>query len=212
LKILLVTVAVLVALLVAGDLFVKNMAENRAETQIQQTLGLDESPSVDLGGFPFVIRAVTGGFGDVEVTADDLTVEGVRLDRVEVLMRDVEISLGKLLGGDTESVKTGGGEGEASMSERDLRRALRQQGVDARIRLNDDGSVTIDDPRLPTSLSGEIVLEGREIVITATDAPAAYSITLPKLIDGLVYEELSVEASSVVVSFSLSDGVFRAPT
>lgn len=210
-KTLLVTIAVLVALVVSGDFFVKNVAENRAETQIQQTLGLEEAPQVDFGGFPFVLNALTGTFGDVEVFADQLTVEGVRLDRVDVLMRDVEISLGKLLGGDSESVRTGGGEGEASMSEADLRKALRKQGVDARIQLNDDGSVTIDDPRLPMSVSGEMALEGRQIVITSSEAPAEYSVTLPKLIDGLVYEELTVESSILKVSFSLTGGVLRAP-
>ncbi len=210
-KALLVSIGVLVALAVAGDSFVKNMAENRAETQIQQTLGLEEAPEVDLGGFPFVLNALAGTFGDVEVTADELTVEGVRLDRVDVLMRDVEISLGKLLGGSSESVRTGGGEGEATMSEADLRKALRKQGVDAGIRLNEDGSVTIDDPRLPVSVSGEMALEGRRIVISASEAPAEYSVTLPKLIDGLVYEELTVGSSILKVSFSLTGGVFKAP-
>lgn len=210
-KLLLATLAVLLVIAIGADLFVKNIAEERAAEQIGQTLDLDPAPDVEFGGFPFILKAMSGNFGEIDVTSEDVTIEGVTLERVEVTMRDVEISLSRILAGDSDSVHTGGGEGLAVMSERSLRKALRREGVDATVQLNADGSVTIEDPRLPVAAKGTIELQGRRLVISGDDAPVEYAVELPRLIEGLTYEAMTVDGSAVSVTFSLSGGVFRAP-
>lgn len=210
-KLLVATLAVLLGLAVAADLFVKDLAEDRAAEQIARTMSLDEPPEVDLGGFPFILKAVSGNFGEIRVVSEDVHVEGVALDRVEVVMRDVEVSLSKILADRADSVRIGGGEGTAVMSERALARALRRQGVDVSVTLGGDGTVLIEDPRLPAPAEGTVGLDGRRLVISATDAPAEYAIDLPRLIRGLTYRSITIEESSLTLDFSLISGIFRAP-
>lgn len=207
----LIALVLLLALLVGGDIFLRSVTENRAADQIQASLDLDETPDVNLGGWPFVFKALGGNFPSVSISVEDARIQGVRLEDVTLDLRNVRFRLADLLAGDERAVETGGGTGAASIDSRGVSRALRRQGVDVEVSLNGDGSVTVRDERLPEAVAGEMTLEEGAVVIVADGLPQRLRFFLPELIDGLTYESLEVSAGVAELGFSFPSGTLRAP-
>ncbi len=207
----LIGLAVVIGLFIGGDFFLRTVTETRAEDQVKKSLKLKTTPDVTLSGWPFIFKALGGTFPTVSITVANTRVEGLEVEEVDIELRDVEFDLGGLLSGNEDAVQTGGGQGSASLTEEGVRNALRQQGTSVRVNLNEDGTVTIRDPRLPGAVEGEMVLEGSEAVIRSQRAPQEYRINLPALIEGITYESLTVEADTVRLEFALDPGVLRAP-
>lgn len=202
---------ILAVLFIGGDIFLKNVTETRAEKQVENLLDLRTTPEVELGGWPFIVRALSGSFPTVELSVTDTRLRGVELEDVQISLTDVGFSLGELLGGSQEAVKFGGGEGSAVMTSEGMTQALRRQGTPAKISLNEDGSVTIRDPRLPQEVTGEMTLEGRSIVVSADGVPQTYTIRLPRLVRGISYDSLTIGEDRAELTFSVAAGTLAAP-
>lgn len=209
-KLLGLVVVLLLAIAVGVDLWVKNVAERRAAEQIQASMDLDVEVDVDFSGFPFIPKALSGDLGDVSVTAAEARVKGVSLDEVTLELHDVEITLSKILAGDQDAVRIGGGDGTAVISEDSLQRALEDEGATADFDLRSGGEVEIDDPRLPQPVTGTISLDGRTLHVTGPMPEATYSIQLPRVMRGLSYEDVRVTDRDLQVGFGLTAGILRA--
>lgn len=85
---------VVVGLVVAGAAVADGFARERTQEQLatglqSQIAGLDTAPDVTIGGFPFLTQVLAGELDDVHLSAPALTVEGLRLDDVDVLLTGV---------------------------------------------------------------------------------------------------------------------------
>ncbi|MER7173982.1 LmeA family phospholipid-binding protein [Streptomyces mesophilus] len=68
----LITLGVLSALALAGDLAAEQIAENIATDKVSDRLPGDQgSVDVDIAGFPFLTQAVSGQFDEIEITVKD---------------------------------------------------------------------------------------------------------------------------------------------
>lgn len=207
----LIGLAVFVALLVGGDFFLKTVTETRAEDQMKAVLRLRSTPDVTLSGWPFTIKALAGNFPTVKVSIADARHRGVEIENVEVALRDVDFELAKLLSGSEDAIRTSGGQGSAVLTEEGVAQALQRQGVGATVKLVGDGTVRIDEPRLPEPVDGTMTLQGRDVVIAAEGVPQSYSFRLPAPIEGISYDGLTVEEGRAILAFSLEGGTLTAP-
>ncbi|WP_250447662.1 DUF2993 domain-containing protein [Actinotalea sp. C106] len=85
-----VVVGVLVGGAYVADGFARGEAEDRVAEELRAGLdGLDETPEVTIGGFPFLTQYLAGRISTVHATAQELTVEGVPLQDVVVDLEGV---------------------------------------------------------------------------------------------------------------------------
>lgn len=101
---LLVVLVVLGALAVAADRAAVAVAERSVADQLQRTEGLATTPTVELGGFPFLTQVVAGRYDEVRVAATGLERGGVRLAGVDATLSGVEARLGDVLSGDVSAL------------------------------------------------------------------------------------------------------------
>jgi hypothetical protein len=99
---LLVFLAVVLGLLVVADRVAKGVAEDQLADRVAAEVS--GSPSVSIGGFPFLTQALRGSYDRIEVTGGDLRQGGLQVSRFEVELHDVEVPLGDVLGGDVDTV------------------------------------------------------------------------------------------------------------
>lgn len=129
----------LAVLFVGANIWAERVAEGRIAGVIRDRFDLEQDPSVDIAGFPVLIKVLTGDVPDVTFTALEVEVEGLRLSTVRVELHDIEIE-GSLLSGEP-SFTVGRGLVEASVDDADLTRFVRRRGERATVRLVAGGAV-----------------------------------------------------------------------
>jgi hypothetical protein len=89
-------VVVLLALLIGADRISLLVAEHVAATTFQQSQHLADTPSVSVGGFPFLTQLASGEFDDITVSVRDLTVGAAErtllIQRLDVDLQHVTLS------------------------------------------------------------------------------------------------------------------------
>lgn len=196
---------VLVVLLVIGvvvDALARAFSERAAANVVGDALNLDEDPSIELGGFPFLFRLVGGNFTVVRMVVPSIEREGVRIEDVELRLHDVDFSIGKAVEGSPKAIKAARGSGSATLSEPELNEALRQKDVDATVTLGD--RVTVRSPDLPQEAGATITLEGSRLVIKTDDGLFSVALPLPQFASGLTYEAVTTEPGRATIEFAMA--------
>lgn len=88
-----VWVVAVLAVLVAGaavvDSVVRVQTEDRIASEVTAIPGVESTPGVTIGGFPFLTQLAGGSLSSVRLTAPAATIEGLRLEDVVVELTDV---------------------------------------------------------------------------------------------------------------------------
>jgi hypothetical protein len=91
-----ISLVALLALLVLGDRVGNAVAERLAGDTLQSSQHLQRRPDVDIAGFPFLTQLVTGDYGKVTVTAEDVrlgpSARGLTLSRLQVVLHHLSVS------------------------------------------------------------------------------------------------------------------------
>jgi len=160
-----VLVILVVAVIVGGDVLAKPMVERRIGEEIQQRYGLSKRPTVQIGAFPFAINGARGDIDHLEVTAEDVVVEGLAVDRVELDLYDLHYSLRDVLQ-DNEAATADRVDATARISQSALNRYLVDEQLAYVVTLTDDrisvaGTVTVGGVDTLASATGELsIVEG----------------------------------------------------
>lgn len=115
---------VAIVLLVAADFASASAAEYQVATRMREQLALPDTPSVQINGFPFLTQALAGDYGQVDVSADRLTVGPLRAVGVRAELYHVRAPLGELLGGTLRSIKVDDAKGSVQITKDDLMRQM----------------------------------------------------------------------------------------
>jgi hypothetical protein len=223
---LVVLVLVLAALLVVADRVGVSVAEDRVADRIAAEGQLAAPPEVDITGFPFLTQAVAGRYEEVRIdlTAADLgQPEGTRAD---VALRGVQVPLSDVLDGSVQEVPVERVDGTATLSY-DLLAA--QLGPGTELARDGDGlritrTVELLDRQVPLTASGQVTLEGSDLVVDVEDAAGAgvdlpgfvvdqaadlldLRYTVPPLPFGLRLTGVTPAADGVVVDLEATDTV-----
>lgn len=205
-KKLLVLLLVLLALLVVGDRWVKAYTERRLATELQGSFDDAGEANVQLSGFPFVFRLLSGSIPSVEVSSSSLRRRGVTLNEVHLTMHEVGFSLSQIAGGDLGSVTIGEGEGRASIPVARLKRLFGASTKGVGIEL--DGS-KLQVQLGPARGAAELLLEGTALVLRVPALNRSFTVDLPRFIEGMEYRSVRITGTEVVIEFTMRDSSFE---
>jgi hypothetical protein len=204
---LLIVLLVLAGVLLVADFAARGYAEGQAGQVLERSLRLSKQPSVSLGGFPFLVHAATGRFPSVSLQASDVVAEGVKLRKVQITLHDVEFSLSGLVSGAASRVSVAGGDGSAALTADAVNAILRAQGAPVTVRFS-DGSVAIRSDQLPDAVTGTLSMDGRTLVVRASDDSLSYPVPLPKLVPGIRFGSVATVDDVAVVTFHIERRTF----
>ena len=200
----LIFLVVLLALGILGDSLLRGFAERKTADQLRTALSLSDTPSVGIGGWPFVLRVVAQSFPSVDVTGRDVTIEGLTVATFDLRLRDVEFSGRDLLAGDARSIKISSGRGNIRLTSEVISERLGAENLPFEFSIDGD-QATVSSPELGTSVSAEIALAGRSLTI---DPPGfeTISIDLPQVADEVEYRSVRISGDAIVATFGLRAG------
>jgi hypothetical protein len=201
----LVGLVVVVGVLVAGDAWLRATAETRVAAELQSSFDDTGEAEIDFGGFPFAARVLSGTIPVARLTSTSLVRAGVRLSDVRMTMQDVEFSWSKVLVGEVGSVTVRAGKGSAALGARALNRAL--AAVDPRVEVTLTGN-KIRATLGPVSGSGDLAIEGTELILTIAGTERTVIVPLPRFVAGLRYEAVRIEEGRATIEFALDGATF----
>lgn len=121
---LVITLVVLLGLLVAADFGAAAVFEHEVSKRAQKEFNLTDHPSVKVGGFSFLLQAVSGEYDLVTVDAKGLPVNELRDVEVHADLRGVQAPLSDLVSGSLTEVPVREVVGQVKVKAADVTRAL----------------------------------------------------------------------------------------
>jgi hypothetical protein len=116
----LISLAVLIALLVGADFGLAAYAEHTVSQKARQQLGLADDPSVTIHGFPFTIQALSGHYGRISLAASGVPIKDLKDVGVNAELRDVTAPLSDLVNGNTSAIVVGKLEAQVTIKASDI--------------------------------------------------------------------------------------------
>jgi hypothetical protein len=122
---LVIALAVLVGVLVAADFAAAAVFEHEVSKRARAHFGLADDPSVKVGGFSFLLQALSGEYDHVTVDAKGVPVKDTLRDvEVHADLMGVQAPLGDLLSGSLQGVPVREVEGQVKIKASDVNRAI----------------------------------------------------------------------------------------
>lgn len=201
----LIGLAVVAVLGVAGDAALRSYVEGRIESRLASELG-SETPQVSLGGFPFVVRLVSGRIPTVTLEADNARRAGLEIATVSLDLEGVRMSLDTTQTSGSASARVERGTGRAQI---DLE--VLADYIERRTPLD---VIRFTGQRVTVALRGRratvpLRLEDGAIVIRVPSRDDI-NVPLPRVLQGIEYRTLEVRSDSVLLSFELHNATLRS--
>ncbi|GAA1034809.1 hypothetical protein GCM10009557_40560 [Virgisporangium ochraceum] len=190
---------------VAADRIAARMAAGRLETRLACLADLSAPARVDVRGFPFLAQAAAGRYREIVVTATDISRGGLRVARVEAVLRDLRTGDGRTSVGELAVAATAGFDSlPTSLGERPVRYSARGDRLAITTELALAGQrqpVTI--LALPRLTDGTLTIQPETVEVLGIQRPAERllarvgldrlpSRALPSLAEGLTYRSVEV--------------------
>lgn len=221
----LVVLVVVVALLVGADVGLRAAAESRVAAKVQQQLELPRRPAVELRGFPFLLHALRRRFPEAGVELTGVRASGLLVDRVAVVLEGVRFDSPAVLAGGHGSLTASRGGGTLRVTDDALTEYLEEQGLPLTVEFlrstaRVTGTVSVGPLDVDATAEGTLeVVEGAlrfhpetirvEEDLSLPGDPLSFSVELPEIIPGIVYEGVRVAEGSASLSFRLRRAVLR---
>ena len=201
---LVVVVLLLLGLAVLADRVGVGLAEDKVGEQLAAKGGLSGTPTVDIGGFPFLTQAVAGTYDDVRIalTAEELgQPAGTRAD---IALHGVHVPLSSVVSGSVDRVPVDRIDGTATLSYALL---AAQLGGDSTLRPEGDGlritkTVEVLGQTVPLTAVGTVSLDGNQLVVDVEKASGA-GVDLPDFLVTRVSDLLDLRYDIPALPFGL---------
>jgi hypothetical protein len=169
----LIALAILVVLLVIADRVAAAVASRAVANQIRTELTLQQTPSVGIHGFPFLLQAVRGEYDDVEVRIPDVDSGPLHNIQVKARLHGVRAPLDQLVRGRLNEVPVRDIAGTLTVRYEDLAQAsgipnLRITSSGGVLRVS--GRVLVGGQQIDASAQGRISVVDNDLVVTAEQA------------------------------------------
>lgn len=162
---LVITAAILGGLFIGGNVWVTGQAESRIADAIEKNFEISDV-DVDIADFPLLVHIFSGTIEKVSISSDGATVGGLELDRLRVVLEDIEVE-GGLLGSGNLSVKVGTGTMSSTTTQDGINAYLRERKERATVNLREN-AVTVRATRTIAGASRRIVATGRFVLNRST--------------------------------------------
>lgn len=200
---LLVLLLVLVVVVVGADYGFRAVMEERVARSAQTELGLPHEPDVDLRAFPFALAFLRRHLDEVGVAAAGVEAEGLRLDRVDLELRDVSFDREAFIGAGG-TITAGSGRGEVTVSDDAVSDFLDDEGVPVSVEFTGPG-VDVRQSDLGLAVSGRLRLDGSALVFASEAVPQLeFEVGLPQVVPGLTYRRVTIADGQATAVGSLA--------
>jgi DUF2993 family protein len=199
---LLILLAVVAGLGLVADFAARAYSESQAGNVLKTSLHLSKKPSVSLGGFPFLVHLATEHFDSVVIEDASFKVAGLPIRKLRIELDRVRFSLTSLVTGGHGEVEAKRGEGTAELTAAAIAAAFRKQGVALDLRFV-DGHVEVNSDLVGGTITADLSISGKDLVLSSPSAAGTYSITLPRLIPGIAYTKAEVRGDVAVIAFEI---------
>lgn len=206
-KVLIFIVVTLLVLAVVGDFVVKAAAEKAVATELTSSLELAENPGIDIESFPFLIAFFRGRLDTMTINSSNVEAGALTLDEVTLTLDDMEFEPSDVISGDVDRIRIGGGSGEGILTQRELNRALRKEGVPVTARLTTSG-VSLETET--GSVDGDLAMDGGVLAVTGPGG-ISVDIPLPTLGGRVTFEDLVIEEGRANLTLGVTAGELRRP-
>jgi hypothetical protein len=205
-----VSLIALAGLYIAADFVLRAVAQAQVASSLQTSLELSKKPDVDLGGFPFLPRAIDGHLDEVTLQGADLRAGGQLLKTVDLQLRDVRFSATALVTGRDTSVRFGSSHGRIELTGPDVTKAVKDAGVDAQVRLS-GGEARVSVPGLSGEFRVRVRLDGQTLVFSPVGLtlPADLKVDLGQLVPDIRYQDIRISGPLAVLTFTLATKRFE---
>ncbi|MEO3787000.1 DUF2993 domain-containing protein [Actinocorallia sp. B10E7] len=184
-KFLIVLLVLAVAGLIGADRFGETRAETEVARQVAAQYRLQEQPSVEIGGFPFLTQAAGGNYQRIDVVIGDYTQQGVTVQDVRIRLDSLNAPLSELLNGDQSNVRAKTATASAVIPYGVLQKGVADKGVQKVSRDGDD-----------------MLLEGT-FAFLGVSAQVGVAVSLEPTAKGIVVTPKTVRASGIQVPLDL---------
>lgn len=194
---LLIALLVVAGLLVLADRLGVVLAERALAGQVRTELTLQQTPSVDIRGVPFLTQAVGGRYREVRVGLPDVDSGDLQNIGVDATLIGVRAPLSDVLRRRLDEVPVDRISGDLAVGYEDLARASGIAGL--RIARDGDalrlsGTVQVAGQQLDASAVGRVEVAGDDIAINAERAEVA----------GIPVPQAALDAAARLLSFRVS--------
>lgn len=217
--------AVILALLVAGDIGLRLWSEAWIARRIDESLGLSVRPQVDLHGFPFALQVIRGELDVVDVFIEDLQAQGLTIQTVRLELRDVRFPRGRLFSRGSGTIRAREGDGAVTLTEEDVTAYLRDRGLPIEVRFQPGGvrastTVSVAGFEVDASATGTLAISQGALVYRPREVEVAdgvsvplgafsFEIPLPRPGPGITFRRVEVRDGIATVDGRLRDVAFR---
>jgi hypothetical protein len=188
-------VAVIALLLVVGDFFLRNLAENAAAELIDEQIPQRVDPEVDLGGFPFFVSVLTGRFDEVTVRVPEAEQNGLVVEDISLTFRDARLEPLEVLAGRGD-LRAASLRGRGVISEEALTDVLRTTDPSLTV-IIEDGRVAVS--RDGTTIAATAVVAANRILFQAGEVAPELEIPLPELLPDIQFSSLRADSGELVL-------------
>jgi hypothetical protein len=206
---LLVSLAILAALLVGADFGFRLYSESVVSGELKSALALSEKPSVSFGGWPFTTHVVSGEFPSASFSARTFSTHGVELREVRVTLDDVRFPRRRLISAGSGVIRASAGHGTVVLTAGDITAALKGVGAPFTVRI-ENGRASASAQGITVGLDLKVV-RGSLVLTPAATTIGSTSVRLPSFIRGLRYTSLKLQGSEAVLTMSLRHPEFVVP-
>lgn len=130
---LVVTLVVLAGVLVIVDIAARLVAQHQVASRLQASQHLTSTPTVHIRGLSFLYQAARGRYDEIDLGARDVPAKEVRVDRVQMALKGVQVDPAKALSGDLEKVPVDSATGTATVTYAELNAAAPLQSKDVTV-------------------------------------------------------------------------------
>jgi hypothetical protein len=210
---LLTALLVLVVLLVVADRVAAVLAEKAVADRIRVAEGLQSTPSVSIGDFPFLTQAVAGDYTDVSVTIHGLHRGGLAITAMSARLHGVHVPLSDVLRRQVGNVPVDSAAGTIHLDYADMNTDL--AGKDVVVGYGGrPGLVSLRSLSFPVSGTVRLQVSGDELSAYLTGVRVAglslpvqgfgFTLALPSMPFGVRLTSVTSSASGVDVSAAAS--------
>jgi DUF2993 family protein len=199
-------------MLIGADAVVRAIAEHAVAAELAGSLDMSRRPQVSLGGFPFLVHALSGNLPSASLEAREFTVDGISVDRMQLSLSDVHAPTSQLLSGHEGTITARDGTGSATMSDSAVSAALHEHGAPVTVTLS-GRQARLSADGVPGEVRARLSIGNGELILRPADEaiPVSFSLDLPELLPGMHYTGVRVAGSLLELSFDLTDAQFDIP-
>lgn len=188
----LIVLFVLLAIVAVVDQIARTVAEKQLAEQVQTSQRLSSRPAVWLSGWPFLTQAISGHYAGGTLTARDLTVRSLHVDRLDVRLTGVHEPLSDLLDRNVRTATADAVTATAHLTFADLARA---SGVRGLVLSGADGRLAVRRTVTLLGVSATLTATARLVVrggsLRAEDVRlTAGPVNVPRSAAGAAYDEV----------------------